>query len=331
MLTIKMVIRRIVCLALPCSLLGLSNIALAQINGLQCSAPPRINCPESNCPRDAMANRGPVVDEKTGRSYYLDYPCDLKPGEKLTFILNIHGAGSIATWQRHYFPAVDAKEKYRLIVATPTALIDDPAPRRWAAEADDEHLHNIVDFVLEKFGKENIERFWLAGHSQGGMTSRRIVCSDYFADKVDGFFSLSGGRVGSPLRVREGRPTPPPLTCDFSHIYTTGELERSGQDMPTDSSWAEKYSCDAREELPDVVDTKAGYVTASDQSRGPSWGTFARPGVAKLSHYPNCDDGRIVVDIVRINKGHTEGLEPNIVEEIVKLMQSAKGGKLQAN
>jgi uncharacterized protein YneF (UPF0154 family) len=30
-----------------------------------------------------------------------------------------------------------------------------------------------------------------------------------------------------------------------------------------------------------------------------------------------------------MDKGHTEGLEPKITEEIVKLMLSARGGKIQ--
>jgi len=32
---------------------------------------------------------------------------------------------------------------------------------------------------------------------------------------------------------------------------------------------------------------------------------------------------------VRLEKGHTEGLEPHITEELVKLMLQAQGGKLQ--
>ncbi len=297
--------------------------------GSVCTAPPRINCPESNCPRDAMADRGSATEQMTGRKFYLDFPCDLKADEKVTFILNLHGAGSIGTWQRHYFPVVDLKEKHRLVIATPTALQDDPPPRRWTAEGDDQYLHNVVDLVINQIGKENIERFWLAGHSQGGMTSRRIVCSDYFANKVDGFLSLSGGRVGSP--PREGRPAPAPLNCDFSHIFTAGKLERSGQNVPETSTWAEKYSCDSRKRLNDITDTKAGYVTASDQSRGPSWGTFARPGVAEVFEFPNCNDGRIVADVVRLDKGHTEGLEPLVMDEIVQMMLKAKGGKLNAH
>jgi hypothetical protein len=39
--------------------------------------------------------------------------------------------------------------------------------------------------------------------------------------------------------------------------------------------------------------------------------------------YRNCRD------VVRIDKGHTEGLEPKITEELVKLMLSARGGKFQ--
>ena len=38
---------------------------------------------------------------------------------------------------------------------------------------------------------------------------------------------------------------------------------------------------------------------------------------------------RVVADVVRIDKGHTEGLEPKVTEEIVKLMLSARGGKIQ--
>jgi hypothetical protein len=46
-------------------------------------------------------------------------------------------------------------------------------------------------------------------------------------------------------------------------------------------------------------------------------------------NYRGCRDGRVVADVVRLDKGHTEGLEPKVTEEIVKLMVSAKGGKLQ--
>jgi hypothetical protein len=37
----------------------------------------------------------------------------------------------------------------------------------------------------------------------------------------------------------------------------------------------------------------------------------------------------VVADIVRLDKGHTEGLEPVVTEEIVRLIAEARGGKLR--
>jgi hypothetical protein len=56
----------------------------------------------------------------------------------------------------------------------------------------------------------------------------------------------------------------------------------------------------------------------------------AGPGTAEVFEYLKCKDGRVVADVVRIDKGHTEGLEPKVTEAIVKLMVSAKGGKARA-
>ena len=309
-----------------------------QRSGATCSAPPRIDCPQANCNVDEVRAEGNAVEPKSGRKFFLDYPCDLKPNEEVTFVLSLHGAGSIGNWQRHYFPIVDLKEKYRLVVATPTAATSEPT-RRWVGEADDTFLQDVVDLVFEEFGGKRIKSFWLAGHSQGGITSRRIICSDYFKRRVDGWLSLSGGRLGS-TRTTFGRapaagaataPAAPPAelpSCDFSFIYTAGQLEI--ESLPATSPWAEKYGCAARERRADIVDPKPGYVTATDQSRGPSWGRHARPGTAEAHVYPKCRDGRVVADFIRLDKGHTEGLEPNVLEAIVKLMVSARGGKVRA-
>jgi hypothetical protein len=302
-----------------------------------CWTPPRYECPDAkNCNQVIRTFLGEATEFKTQRTFFLDYPCDLKPGEKIAFVLNLHGGGSIGNWQRSYFPAVDQKENLRLVVATPTALTGQPTGGRWMAEADDAYLQNITDLVIEKFGKQNITTFWLAGHSQGGATSRRIVCSDYFKDKVDGFLSLSGGRVGTAPRATGATPPagaappapPPPLTCDFSFIFAIGEREASSASATDQSDWATKYGCGPRVRKPDVIDAKAGYVTASDQSRGPSWGTYARPGASQVYVFDGCKDGRVVADVIRMEKGHTEGLEPVITAELLKLMLSAKGGKI---
>jgi hypothetical protein len=317
--------------------------------GVACTAPGPVRCAGEACATSgALAELGTATDPKTGRKFFLDYPCDLKPGDKVVFILNIHGAGSIGNWQRHYFPAIDYKDRYRLVVATPTAATSpvrvpgQPGVRVWVADADDAHLQNITEMVIAAFGRENIKSFWLAGHSQGGMTSNRIVCTPFFADKVDGFLSLSGGRLGgSHMNPRFGPPkadgSPPeprgiPMgaaalpACEFSHIYETGEHEIT--DLQSTSAWAEALGCGPRVRRADIVDDKPGYVWDYQRQGYPVWGMKARPGTAEVWVYPGCRNGRLVADVERMDKGHTEGLEPKVTEAIVGMMVSAPGGKI---
>jgi pimeloyl-ACP methyl ester carboxylesterase len=337
-----------------------TNIAAAQsvqLSGAPCAAPPVLHCPDADCPGDRVINQGPVVEMKTRRTYFLDYPCDLKPDEKVTFILSLHGAGSYGNWQRHYFPILDYKDKYRLVIATPNS------PTRTWSSADDEYLQNIVNSVVDQIGKQNIKAFWLVGHSQGGMTSNRIVRTEFFKDRVDGWLSLSGGRLGAnpgranfgaigggaPGAGRGGAPAgggragaTPDLAAaaatlrelpaaDFSFIYATGQREMDDKGLPETSAWAAKFSCGPRSQPEAIVDTKAGYIY--DRSRqnppNPPWGLLPRPGTAQVYVYPTCKDGRVVADVVRLEKGHTEGLKPNVTEALVKLMISASGGKIQ--
>ena len=290
-----------------------------------------------------------ALDPKTGREFYLDHPDDLEPGEKVVFLLNIHGGGSFGAWQRGYFPAVDVKEKYRLVIATPTAATSEPF-RMWVPEADDEHLQNIVELVFDRFGRENIASFWLVGHSQGGMTSNRLLCTDFFADRVDGWLSLSGGRIGPAeiagrLLPDTGRPLPAfpkingqtprpgvavPPTADISYIFATGEHEIVA--LPETSPWAEKYGAGPRQRLDDVVDVEPGqvYDKLREGKSTPGWGLLPRPGTAQVYVYPNAKGDRVIADVVRLDKGHTEGLEPNITSELIRMMVAAPGGKAQA-
>jgi hypothetical protein len=285
-----------------------------------------------------------AVDPKTDRKFTLDTPEDLKPGEPVHFLLSLHGGGSVGAWQRLYFPAHEFKEKYRLVIATPSAATKEPA-RRWVGEADDAHLHNIVELVFERFGRANIKSFWIVGHSQGGMTSRRLLASDpFFQKQVDGWLSLSGGRIGAAERApgftvpmppgvtRQMPPFPPPpdIDCDISFIFTTGEHEIAK--LPETSPWAERYGAGARERKPDVVDTEAGRVhdTGRESYSTKGWGLKPRPGTAQVFVYPNARDGRVVADVVRLDKGHTEGLEPKVTETLIQLMLSAMGGKVSA-
>lgn len=293
------------------------------------------------------------MEMKTRRTYFLDYPCDLKPDEKVTFILSLHGAGSYGNWQRHYFPIMDYADKYRLVIATPNS------PTRVWSGADDEYLQNIVNSVVDQIGRQNIKAFWLVGHSQGGMTSNRIVRTEFFKDKVDGWLSLSGGRLGgSPGRAASFGPPRAaaapaassasgpsggagfaaaasalrePPASDFSFIYETGQREMDEKGIPETSTWAAKYGCGPRRQQEEIADTKPGYVYDGTRQNppNPSWGLLPAAGKAQVYVYPDCRDGKVVADIVRLDKGHTEGLEPKITEELVKLMLSAKGGKIQ--
>ena len=297
---------------------------------------------------DEACTPGPdrsITEPGTGRTYVLDYPCDLQSGEPVTFILNLHGGGSNTAYQHAYFPAWELKEEYRLVMATPFS----PAAR-WRDE-DDDYLRNIVTAVTAALGADNVRAFWLVGHSQGGMTSRRLVCTEFFRDKVDGFVSLSGGRLGgaAPRAQNAGRPRqadapPAPVSvtptrsapavaaaepdCDFSHIYAIGEYEIS--DLPDTSTWAERYNCRDRIRNENVVDTEAG-KTYDSRSQNPGtreWGHLPGPGTSQIYDYPDCDDDRVVADVVRMNKGHTEGLEPRVMEEIIKRITHASGGKI---
>lgn len=331
-----------------------------ELAGAPCTRPPTLHCPDANCSADRVINQGPVVEMKTRRTYFLDYPCDLKPGEDVTFILSLHGGGSYGNWQRHYFPLLDYVDSHRLVVATPNSPI-----RVWT-EVDDPYLQNIVTTVVEEIGKENINAFWLAGHSQGGMTSNRILRTDFFKERVDGWLSLSGGRLGGnpPRAERFGPPrsstsstsgdssssSRPAISpemarafaaarellrqlpdSEFSFIYTTGEREMGEGGLPETSAWAEKLGCDGREQLDDVVDTKAGYVYDGTRQNppNPSWGLLPAPGTARVWRYTGCNDGRVVADVVRLEKGHTEGLEPEVTKRLVELMLQAPGGKIR--
>lgn len=55
------------------------------------------------------------------------------------------------------------------------------------------------------------------------------------------------------------------------------------------------------------------------------------PGTAEVFNYPNCDDGRVVADVIRLDKGHTEGLEPEVTQALIELMLSASGGKIASS
>jgi hypothetical protein len=336
----------------PGSVLDAKKTHPIELGGIACQTPPPSHCPDADCKGEMVIEQGTAVEPKTGRKFFLDYPCNLKKNEKLTFVLSLHGAGSYGNWQRHYFPLVDYKDKYRLVIATPNS-----PTHFWTSEADDEYLQNIVSLVYDQIGKNNVKAFWLVGHSQGGMTSNRLVRTDFFKARVDGWLSLSGGRLGgSPGRAATfgpglgaasatsssasataNRPAMPnlaaamaslrePPSSDFSFIYETGRFEMDDKGLPETSTWASKLNCGDRVSRPEIVDDKAGYVYDSTRQNpgSDSWGHLPRPGKAEVFEYPHCGSGRVVADVVRLGKGHTEGLEPHVTEQLIQMMLSAK-------
>lgn len=290
------------------------------------------------------------TDETSGRKVYLDLPSDADGRDGLTFILNLHGGGSVGAWQRAYFPAHDLADELGLVVATPSSKTKQPMSH-WVAEADDDHLKAIVSMVADRFGAQ-LRAFWLVGHSQGGMTSNRLLRDPWWGDRVDGWLSLSGGRIGQAKFVEDFGP---PRTeeerrkmaewrsrsggdvfrqssglhdADFSFIFAVGEHEV--ESVPETSPWAERYGAGARVELPDVVDEVGGQVHDGrfEGRYTKSWGREPRGGTAKVWVYPDARDGRVIADVVRLDKGHTEGLEPNVMRKLLELVVTAPGGKL---
>ncbi len=316
---------------------GTAEEAVAEplaLSAAACTPPPTDRCTRGEDCGQLVVEQGTAVNPDTGRNYYLDYSCDLTKDDKVTIVLNLHGGGSYGNWTRHYFPIMDHVQDYKLVVATPNA------PIQFWTEKDDAHLEGIISSLIDEIGAENVNALWLAGHSQGSLTSRRLVCTPYWADKVDGYLSLSGGRVsraelapnffrpGMERRVRPSMGEEVLPTCDFHHIYTTGEREIVS--LPETSRWAEKYSCDARTEKEIISDAEPGYVFDSLAQEEPNlaWGLMPSGGDAEKYVYPNCDGDKLVADVVRLKKGHTEGLEPNVTAEIVRMMVAAPGGKI---
>jgi hypothetical protein len=141
------------------------------------------------------------VETRSGRKFFLDYPCDLKPGEKVTFVLSLHGGGSIGNWQRHYFPLIDLKEKYRLVIATPSGTRNG-----WVPDADDQYLRDIVTEVEGAMGKGNIRAFWLAA-IPGRADLQPPPNQDFFRERLTRWVSPSG-RLGSSARGAGARSLP---------------------------------------------------------------------------------------------------------------------------
>jgi len=170
--------------------------------------------------------------------------------------------------------------------------------------------------------------------------ANRLSRTEFYRHKLTGFVSLSGGRLGSPrayaprdLHSLYLLPSPPGSTAvprsagagqpaepgvglsDASDLpdNNPGEYELTACGLPDHSRWAQKLRCKAQTRRPDIVDTEAGYVSSTrlGKANRTRWqGLEPKLGRARVFVYPECADGHIVADVIRLGKGHSEGLEP---------------------
>src|ERR1700734_2532211 len=106
--------------------------------GVNCAAPPAYHCPDIDCPGPMVTQPGDSVELKSRRTFFLDCPADYKLGDKVNIVLSLHGYGSFPHVPRNYFPAMDVKDKYKLIVITPSA------PQLYCTHPHYDYLHSIV-------------------------------------------------------------------------------------------------------------------------------------------------------------------------------------------
>jgi len=110
---------------------AISAASAQGVGELACSSTPPLHY-DTSCTAELVGQPGNAVEPKTGRSFFLDFPCDRKADEDILFILSLHGAGAIGG----------------------------RGVRMWEAANDDEYLKNIVELVIDHFGLDK-------GHTEG--------------------------------------------------------------------------------------------------------------------------------------------------------------------
>jgi hypothetical protein len=151
------------------------------------------------------------------------------------------------------------------------------------------------------------------------MTSNRLLGLDFFKERVDGWLSLSGGRIGPAERsptpgaqggaaaVRRGRrrtatgpvyharPTSPSSSRSESTKSLRSRRPPVGREVRRRTARAA-----ARRR---VDESRGSYMTGSARvSRRPRGALYPRPGTAQVYVYPNARDGRLIADVVRLDK-----------------------------
>ena len=252
--------------------------------------------------RTAPARRsrtaGPVVEPKTGRTYFLDYPCDLKPGEKVTLVLSLHGGGSYGNWQRHYFPILDSGRQ-----ASPRgrdAVHADPRlgadGRRISAEhhgladrADRREEHQIVLARRTQLWRHDVQPHRLHRLLQG--QGRRLALAVRRADRSGGnprrFRSRRARRRPRQPAGAQTPPAPPRPPSPSRPSTAPTARGRPGRAQPshrnatstTSSRPANTNSLRCPKNLPGPTNTSAVRASASARSSMPRPAMSTAPAI----------------------------------------------------
>ena len=228
-----------------------------------------------------------------GRDVVLSYPCDLREGAHVTFILNLHGTmpdEALKTYQHGYFSAHKLATSHRLIVATPMSKSPLGQWGNGDGGVDAPHLYEVVQWVYDHFGKFQIAGMWIGGHSWGSMFAKRFVCDPMFEGKVRGVIGMSGGATLADA------------TCApfISQIHTNGELEGGESGVPDQTSVAGAHGCDAR-------------LAPVDIGNG-----------QMLYEWPNCDPGFVHFNFVMGAHEHITAMDDPVVLHIVEAIKSTE-------
>lgn len=232
-----------------------------------------------------------------GRDVVLSYPCDTREAAHVTFILNLHGTmpeETLKTYQHGYFSAHKLVTSHKLIVLTP---ISKSPVGQWGnmdGGVDTPHLHEVINWVYDKFSKFHITGMWVGGHSWGSMFAKTFVCDAMLKDKVRGVIGMSGGPTAA------GGLGGGDCAARISQIHTNGELEGGEAGVPNQTAIAMAHGCDAGLPKKDIGNGQILY------------------------DWPNCDKGWVHFNFVMGAHEYITAIDDPVVKYIVDAIKSTE-------
>ena len=248
-----------------------------RFEGTTCTPAAYLHCPDTECSAATVINQGNVVEMKTRRTYFLDYPCDLKAGEKVTFILAPPRRRFVRELAAPLLPAArlqgraPAGDRHAELADARVVRGRRPVPaehRRLRHRADRRREHQVFLAGRTLAGRHDLEpadshrllqdqgrRLAEPVGRPPGRQSRpqRDLRAHATRDHRSG-----AGRAGAAAPGSTGPGSSSfaaamaalrePPDADLSFIYTTGEREVDEKGVPETSDWATKYACGARRE-----------------------------------------------------------------------------------